>query len=221
MGHLYPDPLPALLPICYVRTERASFSTDISGGLTVDVFPRTLDEFYTLVQDSSMPGGYRQAWTLSGKLPFPVLKDADGDGLLSKAYPGGNDPDDSQYDTDGDGLSDSFELSLGTNPRMADTDDDGLLDSEEVVLGTSPTRKDLTATACRTRTKSWAGCTPTTSPKPARRWRPWFTPIRSWLTPIWTGDRLPGESLRLPPARLQNSDVLEYELSMRELTRRW
>jgi len=210
--------MPAPLPICYVRTERASFSTDISGGLTVDVFPRTLDEFYTLVQDSSMPGGYRQAWTLSGKLPFPVLKDADGDGLLSKAYPGGNDPDDSQYDTDGDGLSDSFELSLGTNPRMADTDDDGLLDSEEVVLGTSPTRKDSDGDGLSDLDEilGWLYTYDFTETG---------APLETMVypDPLMADSDLDGVTDYLEkvygfhPRVYQNSDVLEYELSMREL----
>jgi uncharacterized repeat protein (TIGR01451 family) len=34
-------------------------------------------------------------------------------------------------DTDGDGLSDIFELAIGTNPNDADTDDDGVIDGKE------------------------------------------------------------------------------------------
>ena len=37
-----------------------------------------------------------------------------------------------QGDTDGDGLKDSEEQSLGTDPRRADSDEDGLFDKEEV-----------------------------------------------------------------------------------------
>ena len=44
-------------------------------------------------------------------------------------------PDD---DTDGDGLTNATEHSLGTDPLVGDTDADGLNDGEEVTLGTNP-----------------------------------------------------------------------------------
>jgi hypothetical protein len=46
-------------------------------------------------------------------------------------------------DTDGDGLTDGEEKSLGTNPVLTDTDGDGLTDAEEINLrGTDPTKLD-------------------------------------------------------------------------------
>lgn len=48
-----------------------------------------------------------------------------------------NDPD-----TDGDGLTDSKEKSLGTDPTKPDTDGDGLKDGDEVDRGTDPTKAD-------------------------------------------------------------------------------
>jgi thiol-disulfide isomerase/thioredoxin len=45
-------------------------------------------------------------------------------------------------DSDGDGLSNSEENKLGTDPDVADTDGDGLLDGEEVELGIDPTLAD-------------------------------------------------------------------------------
>ena len=66
---------------------------------------------------------------------WPVLADADGDGLRSLAR-GGNDPDDSRPDIDGDGLSDFVELRQGSNPKVADSDGDGLSDYEEALRGT-------------------------------------------------------------------------------------
>ena len=35
-------------------------------------------------------------------------------------------------DTDGDGLLDSYEMTIGTNPKDADTDGDGWTDSEAI-----------------------------------------------------------------------------------------
>jgi anti-sigma-K factor RskA len=46
-------------------------------------------------------------------------------------------------DTDGDGLSDDEEISLGTDSNKPDTDSDGLFDREEVkVYKTNPLKKD-------------------------------------------------------------------------------
>lgn len=51
-------------------------------------------------------------------------------------YPGGG------IDSDDDGLLDSDELLLGTNPYKSDTDGDGLSDQHEVSLGTNPLERD-------------------------------------------------------------------------------
>jgi len=53
-------------------------------------------------------------------------QDNDCDGLIDI-----DDPD-CISDTDGDGLSDAFEISIGTNPNLADSDSDGLTDYVEV-----------------------------------------------------------------------------------------
>ena len=45
-------------------------------------------------------------------------------------------------DSDGDGLTDSEEKKLGTDPESADTDSDGIEDGAEVDLGTDPTAED-------------------------------------------------------------------------------
>ena len=45
-------------------------------------------------------------------------------------------------DTDGDGLLDSYELNIGTNPEEADTDGDGWTDSEEIYDFTDPEDED-------------------------------------------------------------------------------
>jgi|GEM_PF-861398 len=122
------------IPVCY-RKGVDGAGSDTVGPIVLDVLPRTLDEF---VDVASWADGM-------------VVRDADGDGLLAQAY-GGNDPDDTTWDTDGDGLSDAWELdksSLPANeggqffdPRDADTDDDGLTDGEEARLGTNPNHHD-------------------------------------------------------------------------------
>ena len=42
-------------------------------------------------------------------------------------------------DADGDGLLNTNETALGTNPRNSDSDGDGMNDSQELIAGTSPT----------------------------------------------------------------------------------
>jgi hypothetical protein len=61
--------------------------------------------------------------------------DQDGDGLQTSS---GEDPDPDTYDSNGDGLSDGFEVFSGSNPTSADPDADGLSDLEELRLGTDP-----------------------------------------------------------------------------------
>ena len=62
---------------------------------------------------------------------FPLSRDWDGDGVL-----------DPQEDPDGDGLSVSSELAIGTDPAIADTDGDGLEDGAETAAGTNPLNAD-------------------------------------------------------------------------------
>jgi hypothetical protein len=45
---------------------------------------------------------------------------------------------DSGLDSDRDGLSDAYELSIGTNPMRRDSDGDGVSDRDELVAGTNP-----------------------------------------------------------------------------------
>ena len=81
-------------------------------------------------------------WRISFTDDAPV--DTDGDGLLdSEEIAIGTDPDDP--DTDDDGLNDGDDetYTYGTDPLDDDTDDDGLLDGEEVdTYGTDPLDDD-------------------------------------------------------------------------------
>ena len=66
------------------------------------------------------------------------LQDSDGDGTADFANAGGNNIADGDEDFDGDGLSNLFEMELGTNPLIAqsstDTDADGLPDWVEEMI---------------------------------------------------------------------------------------
>jgi subtilisin-like proprotein convertase family protein len=79
--------------------------------------------------------------TLAMGLVTPTLNapvDSDNDGLTDTQEADlGTDPDNA--DTDGDGLEDGAEVVLGTDPTVSDTDGDGYSDGEEVDEGTSPT----------------------------------------------------------------------------------
>lgn len=124
---------PWVIPVCYIRTEKGSSHIDVGSSLFYDVFPATLDDFYTL---SAKDDGYALSWSQDSSPAFPRLKDADGDGLRHKKD-GGADPNDYAWDTDGDGLSDYYERLEGSNPNNADSDSDGMPDREETIRGTN------------------------------------------------------------------------------------
>jgi len=122
----------------------------VIGPMKYDVLPATLygfwnwDELVNFDIDGDGLWGYKQPGT--GNLVGPDVNlcpsqtgipsvynvDSDGDGLsdaFELATPG---LDPCKKDSDGDGLDDRKELLLGTNPAVADTDGDGLSDGEEV-----------------------------------------------------------------------------------------
>ncbi|MCB0086345.1 MAG: hypothetical protein KDE54_00400, partial [Caldilineaceae bacterium] len=115
----------------------STFHQSLEETFVFDVFPATLDEFHTLVQDTAGEPGMRLAWDEA----FPLLRDADGDGLVSKAF-NGPDPDDGNPDTDADGLSDFYEYQNGFNATEADGDCDGLTDYWEAFYNTDPKNRD-------------------------------------------------------------------------------
>ncbi|MCJ7548781.1 MAG: hypothetical protein MUQ30_03765, partial [Anaerolineae bacterium] len=135
---MVPNPLltPPLIPICYLRDKADSFHVDL--GLVFDILPATVGDFTSLTPKDA---GYALSWGQSGDVVFPVLQDADGDGLLSAAF-GGGDPSDRTPDTDGDGLSDPVEEQWGSDATQVDTDGDGLSDYDERRYGTNPRHAD-------------------------------------------------------------------------------
>ena len=53
-----------------------------------------------------------------------------------------DDPEVIGMDDDNDGLSNSSENELGTNPNKPDTDGDGLNDRDEIIFGSNPLISD-------------------------------------------------------------------------------
>jgi subtilisin-like proprotein convertase family protein/type II secretory pathway pseudopilin PulG len=140
---LMPNPLVLftgvpVIPVCYVRTEKGTNNINLGEKMRVDIFPATLNEFYSLTTKNM---GQSLAWSQGSSPGFPRLKDADGDGLRNKAD-GGADPDDTTWDSDGDRLSDYFEIEIGSNPQDWDTDNDQLGDYDEVINKTDINRAD-------------------------------------------------------------------------------
>ena len=124
-----------LAPVCYTRKDGlvGNNSTPINA-LKYDVFPATLDGFMSL---TNRDGGLALAWDNR----FPMLADADGDGLLVNSR-NGLDPNDALPDADGDGLTDAFELErrqagIALSPILRDSDSDGLTDKQEMEFGTN------------------------------------------------------------------------------------
>jgi len=68
--------------------------------------------------------------------------DSDGDGV-SDADEATLGTDPNNPDSDGDGLTDGEERNLGTNPLAADSDGDGLLDGSEATSGSNPNESDV------------------------------------------------------------------------------
>ncbi|MFN8446941.1 MAG: LamG-like jellyroll fold domain-containing protein [Caldilineaceae bacterium] len=121
--------------VCYDREFEGNTSTKIDT-LRYDIFPNTLDGL--MAKGAKPTGGFGPAWDAT----FPAMHDFDGDGLISTVY-GGVDPNDAAWDTDGDGLSDSYELErravgLPYSLTQSDTDNDGLSDAQEAQYGSNP-----------------------------------------------------------------------------------
>ncbi len=92
-----------------------SVTTDPSGNLTID--PDNIVNFVNRIE-----GDYVFTFTTTGA-QAPCTNES------SEVTISVNDCD---VDTDGDGLFDGLELSLGTDPRNPDTDGDGISDGDEV-----------------------------------------------------------------------------------------
>ncbi len=128
-----------LLFICNNRDVSDNDSDNIGRTYVFDVLPASLEDFVTVNRWGFGTGG-----------PASFL-DPDGDGLLDPSQ-GGLDPNNSDWDSDNDGLSDGYELEIRSipaseggvnlNPEAGDSDNDGVPDAVELRWGTDPGHPD-------------------------------------------------------------------------------
>lgn len=80
--------------------------------------------------------------TMAGSLLIDTDLDEDGigDGWETIHF-GDTTISDGPGDADSDGVSDSDEFALGTNPSLSDSDNDGFKDSDEIIAGTGPAER--------------------------------------------------------------------------------
>ncbi|MCW8831249.1 MAG: hypothetical protein OQK32_06995 [Gammaproteobacteria bacterium] len=102
----------------------AYISTDslINNGDSVTVQMTSSATGLTAVDAMLTIGDVSKAFTVTTEA------DTDADGV----------GDSTDIDDDNDGLDDTYELVLGTDPLIIDTDNDGFTDGEEVIAGTDP-----------------------------------------------------------------------------------
>lgn len=127
------------------------------NGKTIESVPFTIicfeDEYFCIIPDSDEDGLSDTIEEIYGT--DPKNSDTDGDGLTDyeEVYITGTDPlkydtddngiNDSDDDSDNDGLSNREEIELGTDPRNDDTDGDGLSDYDELnKYNTDPLKAD-------------------------------------------------------------------------------
>ncbi|MFY1110208.1 MAG: 6-bladed beta-propeller [Methanosarcinaceae archaeon] len=100
----------------YRKSSEGTSATDLDT-IYFDILPESINDFAN--------------W-------YPISPlDKDGDGI-----PNSEDPYPWSWDRDGDGLSDKFELDIGTDPGNSDRDGDGLNDRIELIHGTNLTEWD-------------------------------------------------------------------------------
>ena len=122
---------------CWVHANKSNNPFDLTDALMLTVLPPTIDGFRNLKHVTSPTPGDVLDWGGGTGLNFPLLYDADNDGL-----PRASDPNDGLADADGDGLLDGYEVEIGSNPAVPDSDGDGLWDGDELRNGTDPVLKD-------------------------------------------------------------------------------
>lgn len=146
--------IPVGLGLDIMITEQVAFNADVTYRFLVGDGADMMDGFGKIVQENFNAAGRvdrtkstenADSWG-SFSLGFEIYlfghKDKDGDGLSDTHEESiGTDP--LNPDTDGDGLTDDEEIEkYGTDPLKTDTDDDRLTDAEEVAKETDPRKAD-------------------------------------------------------------------------------
>jgi eukaryotic-like serine/threonine-protein kinase len=138
-----------LLLLCFSAAALYAFNNSLNANATATAQAASVAQVAVLAtqtavfQETAAAEQGVAATATSLALTAVALGDDDGDGLSnSQEIALGTDPN--NPDTDGDGLSDGEEVNqYGTHPKNRDTDGDGLSDGDEVHLyGTSPTNPD-------------------------------------------------------------------------------
>jgi hypothetical protein len=122
-----------------VRINGANWVWGEEGGLPFGTYflqpgGIAVPEGYELTEVRGSIGGSGNGWTF-------VVDETNPEAIMNVIYTPVA-PAQTDVDSDGDGLGDAQEASLGTDPANADTDADGLLDGDEVTAGTDPTLYD-------------------------------------------------------------------------------
>ena len=137
-----------IIPAGSNRTVRISYlSSDfwmdgedaVVGVQNKDIL--TTNGYYNLTFDFAKFGPILPQTTWEYRLGYatnPISSDTDGDGLSDDFEIGMSHSDPLSSDGDRDGLTDVQEYALGTNPKMADSDDDFLPDGWEILYALNP-----------------------------------------------------------------------------------
>jgi len=157
-----PQAAVSVLPVQWqLSSDRNDFTADISFSYT-DAELGTADEGRLVVFASST--GAADSWVMAGNFQEQDLMsneitvigiDSFSLFIIAEAVP------DVNPDTDNDGLMDSQESSLGTDPNNPDTDNDGLNDGAEVnIHGTNPLKADTDGDGVDDNTEIASGTNP-------------------------------------------------------------
>jgi hypothetical protein len=152
-------PRPVSSIVSEIRHDEFDVADEINSEVLVEIawvdsdgdgLPDEWEEFYSgsLIPDPMADTDSDGLTTLEEYLAGanPYMRDTDGDGKSDREEYEGSLTDPDNADTDGDMLTDAWEIDHGTDPftddANLDIDDDGLTNAEEFELGTKPTVAD-------------------------------------------------------------------------------